>query len=656
MKILFRFFAAAAFLFCAQGANAQVCNDPSGFLKSFGPYNIGDFASFGPDCQHLQGGIIGSISSNSIIYTWPLGGVAESQTSYNRQRVSVIDCGAVGDGVTDDAPAFRKCYDGVNDGGEIFIPPPPGGIFYRMNSCRNNAVLESITSNSNKAVSIVGSGWNIKTQGSYSNPRGSVVQMGPAIPDTCSFIRMAGTDIVTGVRYKDFAVIASTGTFGTPVGLHGIFIDESLGGGNFYMTNLIVDHVFIDNMKIGYSIKVAAVNTGTLSGGMAYGKIRNSQLISFNADFVGDNDTIENNVFGQNATNDARNVGIEFSMVDGGTTFEIFNNVFSNFNGMIIIHKATAPIIRDNELEQGSTNTHGSMIDLVGDLGPVTQPVIEGNSISQNNLAASTIPIRVAAVNNAQISKNRIALAATSNYAHITITGGSSAAWIGPNFCTFNTSVSETIDLGCTIADSGIFTFKQAQFSQNLPGSTSGFTIVQNPAVATGTINIPAPISPITDTYALVGNAQTLANKALQGVTNGTNAAAGIVGEPITSTVGSPGGAVTSATPADCTFIDLTPGDWIVSSMLYTNPAATTNLTAYSSSQSLVLNTFDSTPGRFNQVTLPAHVPGGLPDTSAIAGYHWNVSVTTRIHLVGFAVFTVSTMNIYCYIQAIRIR
>lgn len=49
------FAAALAFysLALCQSADAQQCNQPSGFLKSFGPMAIGDALGLGPDCEHL---------------------------------------------------------------------------------------------------------------------------------------------------------------------------------------------------------------------------------------------------------------------------------------------------------------------------------------------------------------------------------------------------------------------------------------------------------------------------------------------------------------------------------------------------------------------------------------------------------------------------
>jgi len=435
-----------------------------------------------------------TIDSTHVNYTLPLtGGVQETQSAYNLQRISVKDCGAVGDGVTDDSTAFFNCYNAVPNGGTLYIPA--SNAPYLLNTCNsNNAIINSISTNANKAVSIIGDGWNFKTSGSYSNPRGSVLKLGAGIPNTCSFIRYAGTHIVTGITLKDFAVVASTGTFGTPVGLHGIFIDESLGGSAFYLTNFRMDHVFIDNMAAGYSIKIDAVNSGVYSGGLAFSSITNSQLMSINAAFLGDKVEISGNTFGQNCTNDTRCVAIEMSQVSGAASALIVKNVISNLNGMIILHNATKPIIRDNELEQsaGIANSYGTLIDLLGDVDAVVNPTVTGNSISQNSLIANYKPINVDNVSYATIEDNRIALGAVAPYDYITITGGAAETKFGINRCSYNTSVAEIVDTSCAVASLGPSGKQETIYTWKIPGSTSGLvTITTQAAAGTPTISWP---------------------------------------------------------------------------------------------------------------------------------------------------------------------
>lgn len=505
-------------------ALAQSCNDPSGFLKTFGPMKIGDLLSLGPDCQHAStGSAAGSVPATNVFYTIPLaGGVSQSQTNYNfRSIVNVTDFGAVGDGVTDDAPAFRAASDAIANGGALHIPTTTA--YYRMNSCRNGAVLETAGSNANKSVSLVGDGWSAKTGGSLGQPRGSILRLGIGVADTCDFASWTPTDQIAGLAWRNFYL----GNEGTPVGRHGFFMNGANAAG--YVTDLIIDHVFIDNMKTGYSIKSTAANSAPFSGAIAFSKISNNALMSFNADFLGDEVTIEHNRFGQNATNDARDIGIQFENVSGATSTLIFHNVMSNFNQMISVRGGTKTIIRDNEFELGSSFSNAAMVDLSGSTNLVSATTITGNSFSQNVSGAQIAPLRVANASGSQIYDNRITEAPNTPYDYVSVTGAASATFIGYNRCEWNSAVSVTVDPQCMLSTVGPAGFQYKPGGFVFSGSSSGSMTLAVPNAALASIlNFPAITG--SDTFALLGAAQTFTNKTLtaSSVTGGISIAGGV--------------------------------------------------------------------------------------------------------------------------------
>lgn len=68
MRKLFGIFF-GAFLLFASAAQAQNCNDPSGFIKSFGVIPVGNLLILGPDCQHVQDGGSGGGSIPGFTFT-----------------------------------------------------------------------------------------------------------------------------------------------------------------------------------------------------------------------------------------------------------------------------------------------------------------------------------------------------------------------------------------------------------------------------------------------------------------------------------------------------------------------------------------------------------------------------------------------------------
>jgi hypothetical protein len=638
-------------------ALALACNSPSGFLKTFGAMNTGDLLSLGPDCEHAQGGAAGSFTTNNVIYTIPLtGGVAETQTLYNfRTVVNVTDFGAVGDGVTDDAPAFRAAYDAIANGGLLHIPTTTA--FYLWNSCRNGAVLESTGTNANKIVNLAGDGWNLKTSGSLGTPRGSIIKFGSSIPSTCDGIHYAPTDQISGLTITGIEF----SNVGGPFGRHWLFIDGTNANG--YITDLLVFHNFFDNTATGNSIRTTQVNASPFAGGIAFSKITDNALMSFNADFLGDEVQIAHNRFGQNATNDARNIGIQFENISGATSTLIFHNVFSNFNQMILVRGGTKPIIRDNEFELGATFSSAAMVDLSGVTNTVTSATITGNSFSQN-VGASSVPlIRVANAAGTQIYGNRLTEISTVAYDYITITGAASATFVGYNRCEF--LAGATPDLSCTISSLGPNGFQYTPFGFTLPGTSTGFSFIKMPASAAGTILFPTPAGPFTDTLALLANAQTFLNKTLTtptitqpsilGVTSGAAACAGCVGEYLESVVNQGSAiALTTGTAANVTSLVLTAGDWDLSANISFLPGGSPSVTVIAGSSSLVSATFDTSNGRFVQIPSAAYT-ATFGSSFAFKPLKFNVTVNTTVFLVAFANFTVGTLGGYGIISARRV-
>jgi hypothetical protein len=149
----------------------------------------------------------------------------------------------------------------------------------------------------------------------------------------------------------------------------------------------------------------------------------------------------------------------------------------------------------------------------------------------------------------------------------------------------------------------------------------------------------------------------------VKGTATNDSAAAGNVGEFLTSTVAT-GSAVslTSTTAADVTTLAVTAGDWDVEWTIDFKPGATTSITRYAGSVSLTINTMNTQAGGTGigtealvQTNQAAMVPAA--DFSQASGsVRCSFSASQTLHLVAQATFTVSTLGAYGTIRARRVR
>ncbi len=143
------------------------------------------------------------------------------------------------------------------------------------------------------------------------------------------------------------------------------------------------------------------------------------------------------------------------------------------------------------------------------------------------------------------------------------------------------------------------------------------------------------------------------------GVTSGSNAAAGYVGELISSSI-LLGSAVslTTATPANVTSISLTAGDWQVCGSVAFSFAATTTSSLQQMGVSSTSATFGTNAAENNGVIDVTAVPGTGATTIVLnnSPMRFSLSGTTTIYLVAQANFATSTCDAYGFISGRRVR
>lgn len=133
------------------------------------------------------------------------------------------------------------------------------------------------------------------------------------------------------------------------------------------------------------------------------------------------------------------------------------------------------------------------------------------------------------------------------------------------------------------------------------------------------------------------------------GTTTNDNAAAGKVGEVISSSVST--GAITSGVVTNATSISLTAGDWDVYGSVNTNPSGTTTT-------SLLKIGISSSSVAFPTVFFqsPAGGAAGFAQGAPAPTVRISLSGTTTIYLVAQITYAVSTLTFNCDMYARRAR
>lgn len=141
----------------------------------------------------------------------------------------------------------------------------------------------------------------------------------------------------------------------------------------------------------------------------------------------------------------------------------------------------------------------------------------------------------------------------------------------------------------------------------------------------------------------------------LEGTPTNDNAVAGMVGEYISASVATPGGALGTGVVSNVTSIVLTAGDWDVDGVVDFLPGALASITQLLfgiSEVSVTLGAQDT----YGQLSSAAQVPGANLTAQRTPTVRISLAAPATIYLVAEGVFTVDTLNAFGTIQARRRR
>lgn len=142
----------------------------------------------------------------------------------------------------------------------------------------------------------------------------------------------------------------------------------------------------------------------------------------------------------------------------------------------------------------------------------------------------------------------------------------------------------------------------------------------------------------------------------IKGDITGSNAAAGYVGEYLSSVVLSPGVTLTTGTPANATSLSLTAGDWDVSGELWVSVGtggATLMIAGITPSSA----TAPSSPGvGVSSLRMTTAFTASSVETLPISPARLSVSTTTTMYLTAYVAFPSGTTTAYGRLGARRVR
>ena len=196
-------------------------------------------------------------------------------------------------------------------------------------------------------------------------------------------------------------------------------------------------------------------------------------------------------------------------------------------------------------------------------------------------------------------------------------------------------------------------------------GVSSGITGIVQSADSSGQLALQTTTSSGTATTAVtIDNTQkvTFANSivpnntsGIVGVTDGSNANAGVVGEYVSSQVTATSTGLTSGVAANATSISLTAGDWDVSGAVFVNQASGTTLSlVYASINTTSATNQGAVTGYSTYLQTTFTTSGGCG--TPVPTLRLSLSSTTTVYLVVAATFAVSTAGAGGFLRARRVR
>jgi hypothetical protein len=571
--------------------------------------------------------LAGGVAPNT--YLSPLtGGVSRSLNAKLTDVVSVKDFGATGNGSTDDTATVQAAANALIGGGELYFPP-----------------------------------------GNYLLSNGIGIHSGTLVRGTgkSSVLKASAAQVSSTTNFADNALLVNVG---------GAFN----GGATVTSIDISVENLAFDGTLAPTRGSFHAVRFGQVQRV----RVTNSYCINagdFTA-FLGCNDTVCRDNFSSGITNAGHDhwAGPSNALVDGCT---VYCDPSAGLYGILF----TASDTDDTVAEQAGNFrcTNNTIMNAPGAAiwcnvlttragSDVFFCNISGNCINSGAVSSVGAGIKISGPGSGHIVRGNIFTAVNGGS---TIVVGADPGTAVPS----GVSITDNIAISCTVSSGNVAYINCAgnePFISNnvfLGGTASNLVWVSGAQpVVINNYGVGSPsgqtVSTSGATNAIVMGVDNAANRifvigfapdsiaGIVGTTTSNNCNAGSIGEYISASIGSgsPTGVTSSGVPQNVISISLSAGDWDVRGNIGFIAAASTTIDGFVVGISTTSAAFVTPPsnGAYQAFVLPFTT--GAANAFSTGTARISLSSTTTIYLVAQANYNVSTMSVYGFIGARRVR
>lgn len=420
----------------------------------------------------------------------------------------------------------------------------------------------------------------------------------------------------------------------------GIYNQATLGTGCqivvFASGGVVTSSLTISNPGSGYAVgDLLALPAGNSDAVLRVTGVSGGGVTSVGIAYGGTGYTTGNQVTAMAVPPGRRAVNFTGTLTSN-LTFIIQNGTFLTASREVeFLNNTTGAFTITVKLSNGAGGSTGTGVVLPQGTNNSTALTVYTDGV--NDVWLSNVPVAPGTVPLSSLA----AQAANTVVANATAGSASPTAVAIPSCSTTTSALNWTSGAGFSCGGSGFAPLASPTFT--------GVPAAPTAALATNTTQIATTAFVLAN--AVTSSSPTITTPNIIGVSNGSNAAAGSMGEVLSAQTLAT--SATSGTTLNATSVSLTAGDWDVTGVVRSSPAGSTVI----SQQAVGISTTSATLGvfgTFSNLTIP--FPAGSGASIPAPTVRISISATTTVYLVTTQVFSTSTLTVDGAIRARRIR